>query len=429
MLSLMIEMLTGIVDTAFAGNLPGIGDNALSAMALISPMLGIFTALQTLFAMSTGILIAKYLNEKDKQNHSFSVGVAMSLVVSMATSLVCHLLLNNILTALGASGEIFDLAKQYMQIQLLSNVFSSVGYTLTCAIRAFGFPKMEVVIVSGAVFVNIICNFLFAFVFDLGIAGLSLGTLASEFICAFLAVIYLISKKLWLKKTTYSLSAFFRRAFELFKIGAAQTAIQVLGGCTGFVVNARLLNLGSMSHVAAWSIVQRIYTFILIPIVGLTQGVQNIISYFNGNNAQHKVEKVSKLTMFFCGSYGVIALVLMFLFGKNLASIFGGSREIIELARVILFIVFLGFPFIGVLYTDMTLLQVTGHEISSVLLILSRQVFFLIPLVFIVPSIFAAIDIGITPIISLFFCMPLADLLGVAFASIVKKVISKKAVK
>ncbi|MEG2117034.1 MAG: MATE family efflux transporter, partial [Clostridia bacterium] len=177
------------------------------------------------------------------------------------------------------------------------------------------------------------------------------------------------------------------------------------------------------------SIVQRIYTFILIPIVGLTQGVQNIISYFNGNNAQHKVEKVSKLTMFFCGSYGVIALVLMFLFGKNLAAIFGGSREIIELARVILFIVFLGFPFIGVLYTDMTLLQVTGHEVSSVLLILSRQVFFLIPLVFIVPSIFAAIDIGITPIISLFFCMPLADLLGVAFASIVKKVISKKAVK
>ncbi|MEG1436614.1 MAG: hypothetical protein RSC30_03395 [Oscillospiraceae bacterium] len=59
-LSLMIEMLTGIVDTAFAGNLPGIGDSALSAMALISPVLGIFTALQTLFAMSTGILIAKY---------------------------------------------------------------------------------------------------------------------------------------------------------------------------------------------------------------------------------------------------------------------------------------------------------------------------------------------------------------------------------
>ncbi|MEG1583799.1 MAG: MATE family efflux transporter, partial [Anaerovorax sp.] len=177
----------------------------------------------------------------------------------------------------------------------------------------------------------------------------------------------------------------------------------------------------SMTHVAAWSVVQRIYVFILMPIVGLTQGVQTIISYFNGNQAQEKIKKVSKLTMVYCSSYGFLAFAVTVFFSKNLVSIFGGSSEIIQIASVVLLVVFLGFPFIGILYTDMTLLQVTGHEFSSVLLILSRQVFFLLPLIYVVPYVVSLGNWSLSPIMSLFFCMPLADLLAVLFASIVKK--------
>ncbi|MEG0146874.1 MAG: MATE family efflux transporter [Raoultibacter sp.] len=420
-LSLMIEMLTGIVDTAFAGNLPGVGSDALSAMALIAPILGIFTALQTLFALSTGILIAKYMNDAPKLTARYTTGVVMSVVIALMSSLVCYSALSAILTALGAQGQIFDLAQQYLQIQLLSNIFSALGYTLTCCIRAFGFPKVEVIIISGAVALNIVCNFTFAFVFKLGIAGLAWGTFVSESVCALCAVLFLIKKGRWLSATPVPVACFFRSAGELFKIGIAQTAIQILGGCTGFVINARLLELGSMTYVASWSVVQRIYTFILMPIVGLTQGVQTIISYFNGNAAPEKIAKVSKTTMLLCGSYGIFALLLVMNFGHDLAALFGGSSEIVAQAQTILLIVFLGFPFIGVLYTDMTLLQVTGHEFSSVLLILSRQVFFLIPLVYLVPSLVALGEGSLTPIVSLFFCMPIADVLSVVFAAFVKK--------
>ncbi|MEG2851135.1 MAG: MATE family efflux transporter, partial [Raoultibacter sp.] len=419
-LSLMIEMLTGIVDTAFAGNLPGVGSDALSAMALIAPILGIFTALQTLFALSTGILIAKYMNDAPKLTARYTTGVVMSVVIALMSSLVCYSALSAILTALGAQGQIFDLAQQYLQIQLLSNIFSALGYTLTCCIRAFGFPKVEVIIISGAVALNIVCNFTFAFVFNLGIAGLAWGTFVSESVCALCAVLFLIKKGRWLSATPVPVACFFRSAGELFKIGIAQTAIQILGGCTGFVINARLLELGSMTYVASWSVVQRIYTFILVPIVGLTQGVQTIISYFNGNAAPEKIAKVSKTTMLLCGSYGIFALLLVMNFGHDLAALFGGSSEIVAQAQTILLIVFLGFPFIGVLYTDMTLLQVTGHEFSSVLLILSRQVFFLIPLVYLVPSLVALGEGSLTPIVSLFFCMPIADVLSVVFAAFVK---------
>ncbi|MEG1926807.1 MAG: MATE family efflux transporter [Ruthenibacterium sp.] len=425
-LSLMIEMLTGIVDTAFAGNLPAVGSDALSAMALISPVLGVFVALQTLFAMSTGILIAKYLNDAQRQNQSYTTGVVMSLTVAVATSVLCYFALPRILWALGAREQVFLMAKQYLQINLLSNLFSSVGYTLTCCIRAFGYPKVELKIITGAVVINIVFNFIFAFLCKMGIAGLAWGTLVSESVCALCAMAFLMRKKLWLCKEPIPPSRFFHSAKELFKIGIAQTAIQILGGCTGFVINARLLSLGSMAHVAAWSVVQRIYTFILVPIVGLTQGVQNIISYFSGNGQREKIAKISKRTMLLCSAYGVAALLMMMNFGQNLAAIFGGSPEIAALAKTILFIVFLGFPLIGILYTDMTLLQVTGHEFASVLLILSRQVFFLIPLIYLVPSLVAQSGMGISPLIALFFCMPLADLLSAVFAVSVKKKLSRQ---
>ncbi|MEG0742864.1 MAG: MATE family efflux transporter [Clostridia bacterium] len=426
MLSLMMEMLTGIVDTAFAGNLPEIGDYALSAMALISPILAIFIAVQTLFAMSTGILIARYLNDAERQNTSYTTGVVMSIAVSMAVSAVCYLMLPWLLSALGAEGQIFLLAKQYLQIQLLSNVLSSVGYTLTCCIRAFGFPKAEVKIITGAVAVNIISNYIFAFVFQMGLSGLAWGTFVSELVCAVGAIAFLVKKKRWLRKERKSAAVFFHSAWELFKIGIAQTAMQVLGSCTGFVINARLLTLGSMLHVAAWNVVQRIYTFVLTPIVGLTQGVQNIISYFSGNGEQEKIRAVSRRTMIWCSAYGFISMLLMMSFGQTFSALFGGGHEIAAIAKTILMIVFLGFPFVGILYTDMTLLQVTGHEFASVLLILSRQVFFLIPMVYLIPALVMLGGFGISPITALLFCMPLADLLSVLFAVLVKRRIAAK---
>ncbi|MEG0314927.1 MAG: MATE family efflux transporter [Erysipelotrichaceae bacterium] len=420
-LSLMIEMLTGIVDTAFAGNLPVLGDSALSAMALITPVMAIFTALQTLFAMSTGILIAKYLNNRDHLYQSFYTGVIMSLVMSVTISLICFLSLSLILRSLGATGSIYIMAKQYLQVQLINNIFSSVGYTLSCCIRAFGFPKIELRIITVAVLIDIIFNYIFAFIFKMGLVGLAWGTLVSEIVCALCCIIFLFKKKLLFYKMSLSVRSFFFSAYELFKIGIAQTAIQVLGGCTGFVVNSRLLTLGSMSHLASFNVVQRIYSFALMPIVGITQGVQNIISYFSGNGADEKISGVSKRTMLLCSIYGVVTLFLIIIFGQDIVSIFGGSYEVLTMAKSIILAVFIGFPFVGILYTDMTLLQVTKHEFTSVMLILSRQVFFLIPLVFIIPSLVGIFGLPVSPVIALFFSIPIADLLSVIFAILVKR--------
>lgn len=418
-LALIIEMLTGVTDTAFAGNLPMIGESALSAMALISPLLGIFTALQTLFAMSSGVLVAKYFNDEQNRKCSMIVGLIMSLLISSIASMVCGIFLSPILQIIGAEGEILHFATSYMKIQLYSNLISSIGYTMTCIIRALGFPKVEMVIISVAVVTNIFFNALLSFGLHMGIQGLAWGTLISELVGVLISIVFLAKKGYIQKADRINFVHAYSLGKEMFKIGFAQTVIQMLAGCTGFFVNAQLLNIGSTISVAAWSIAQRIYMILLMPIVGLSQGVQTIIAYFSGQGEHKKVKQISSMTKKYCGIYGVLALLLVILLGEKLLLIFGGNQEILSLAKTILFIIFSCFPLVGVFYTNMTLLQVTGKEVASVILALTRQVLLLIPLLFLIPTVFSWL--GLSPMMGLFIATPIADCSVVIISIILKR--------
>ncbi|MEG1311233.1 MAG: MATE family efflux transporter [Romboutsia sp.] len=423
-LALIIEMLTSVADTYFAGHIPIGGDTALSAMAILSPLLSSFTALQTLFAMSSGILMAKYLNDSKIQYQCLLVGVFMSMLISAIVSFVCAVWIDPILYFIGADGQIYSLAKEYLRIHLISNVISSVGYTLTCCIRAIGYPKIEMIIIIVAVIINIISNAIFTFGLNMGISGLAFGTLVSELVCACAAIIFLIKKNIWRGITYPSFSKIILLATEMFKIGFAQTVIQILSGCSGFFVNIRLLSLGNTVSVAAWNVAQRIYILLLMPIVGLTQGIQTIIAYFGGIGEEEKVQKISKLAHIYCACYGLLALILVLFWGDNVVKLFGGNQEIIKLSNSIVVIIFSCFPIVGIFYTNMTLLQVTGKEMDSVVLALTRQVFLLLPLILLIPYLFSAT--GRSPLIGLFIATPVADISVVIISMIMKKKSLKK---
>ena len=125
-LSLLVEIMTAVVDTVFAGHLGATGVNALTAMGLLSPVLNIFTAFQALYAVSTAILTARYLNNNEERNGYFTAGVLFTILVSLAVSILSFWGIDNILYVLGAEREVFYLAKKYLQVQLVSNIFSAI---------------------------------------------------------------------------------------------------------------------------------------------------------------------------------------------------------------------------------------------------------------------------------------------------------------
>lgn len=409
-LSLIMEIMTSVVDTVFAGHLGISGVSALTAMGLLSPVLSIFTAFQALYAVSTSILLARYLNDTGKRNSYFSTGILFTLLVGVVVSGVSFCYIDRILYLLGAREAVFDLAKSYLEIQLLSNVFSAMGYTLTCCIRAFGYPRIEMLFTILAVVVNIVADAVFAFGLNMGFTGLALGTLVSEIFCLLLAYVWFAKKSLFPPYQTMYSGKMLLRAWELFRLGFVQTVIQILGGCTGFFVNNSLMLYATANHVAIWNIVQKIYTLLLMPITGITQAIQTIIAYYNGHQQEKKKRDTIRLTIFYTVLYGCIGTGLIFLYGGKVLAVFGPSGAMLIQSTEVLKIVFLTFPVAGIFYTILTLLEVTEQETKAVVLIMLRQVFLLLPLIYLLPNLFPQ------QCNAVFWAVPIADICVLFFA-------------
>lgn len=417
--SLIVEMMTSVVDTSFAGHLGNQSKNDLTAMGLLSPLLAVFVALQTLFAISTAVMVSKYLGRNDmlKLNKYFKTGFIMTLFVSMSTSTLVYFMMNPILILLGAEAEVYELAQSYLQIIIISNIFSAAGYTLTSTIRAFGHPKVEAIIIVLSVILNIFFNAFLTFGLQLGIIGIALGTLISEVVCAVFAILYLTKNKSWFISTSISVRGFLGMTYSMFKIGFAQTTIQLLAGVTGFIINYQLITVGDASDIAMWNVANKMYMLMLMPIIGITQAVQTIIAYFNGKGDEAKKMLIVKKTIQYSFVYGAAVTLVVFLVGKYILFIFTKDSEMIASIMDIIKVIFITFPLLGVTYTIMTLLQVTGSEMKAVIIGVTRQVLSVIPLVVVLPYIFEKYDIfSINPSFSIFFAIPLADILTLIIA-------------
>lgn len=414
-LSLIIEIMTSVVDTIFAGHLGKMSTHALTAMGLLSPVLSIYIAFQALFAVSTSILIARHLNKREERDSYFATGIVFTFIVGILVAIVSFIGMDWLLKLLGAKQEVFILAKQYLKIQLVSNVFSALGYTLTSSIRAFGYPKKEMIFTTCSVGINIIGNYLFAFKFNMGFKGLAVGTLVSEICCTILSVSWLVKKGLLPHMSTLKNIQIFSKAKELFCLGFAQTIIQALGSCSGFFINNSLMTYATISHVAIWGIVQKTYTLMLMPIVGITQGVQTILSYYNGHKQKEKTHKTISLTMIYTTLYGFVALFIIFIFGDTVLKIFGTSTILLSESTSVLKIIFLTFPLVGIFYTILTLLEVTGYEMKAVILTLLRQIFLILPLVYMLPNLFPQFNNII------FWAIPIADICVLSISLILNR--------
>ncbi|WP_419727026.1 MATE family efflux transporter [Terrisporobacter petrolearius] len=418
--SLVLESLTSMIDTAFAGHLGSMSSIALSAMGILNPILLLLIAAQLIFGVSTSIVISKGLgeNNKEKINNTFKVGFYSSCISSTAISIIIFLFQDQLLNILGASGQVKVLAKEFLNIAIIFNVFSSVGYMLVNNIRAFGYPKIEVIVGVLSTIINIVFNIILTLVFNMGIVGIALSTLISEIFYFGFSIIFLLKKKLWIKRSHLDYLEFKNILVSLVKIGFVQFLMQSLNSISGLIINKILIKYGSVSYIGAWSICSNINMVILLPLIGLTQGAQSVIAYFNGKNdknkerdAKHKIIKYSLI-------YSISTTILIYLFAGNVSKLFTNDINLVALATPIIRIVLVGFPLLGILYALITFMQVSGDEVSASKIELIRQVVLLIPLTIIIPLIFSKYNImNISPQLAVFLAIPISTLILVIMYS------------
>ncbi|MDB2138611.1 MULTISPECIES: MATE family efflux transporter [Clostridium] len=412
--SLVLESLSSMIDTVFAGHLGNISTIALSAMGIINPILLLLISAQLIFGVSTSLLISKRLgeNSQEKINNTFKVGFYSCCISSVSISLLIFLFENQILSVLGASGEVIILAKAYLNIALIFNVFSSTGYMLVNNIRAFGYPKIEIMVGVISTIINIVFNVIFTFILNMGIKGIALSTLISEVFYFGFSIIFLIRKGLWIKKSNFDFKESKEILISLVKIGFVQFLMQSLNSVSGFIINKVLIKYGSVSYVGAWSICSNINMVILLPLIGLTQGVQSVISYFHGSKDKNREDMVKSKIVKYSLIYSICVTVLVYIFSHEILNIFTEDSNLIMLSIPIIKIVVITFPLVGLIYTLITFMQVLGQESSASKLELMRQVVLTIPLVIIIPILFSNYNIlNVEPQLAVFFSMPISTIL------------------
>ncbi|MTK70562.1 MATE family efflux transporter [Turicibacter sanguinis] len=416
--SLVLESFVSMIDTAFAGHLGSMSSIALSAMGLLTPILQILLAAQLIFGVSTSIVVSKRLGEKnqEKVNETFTIGFYGCGLFSIAISLLIFLLQDPLLFVLGASGEVRRYALQYLNLALIFNIFNSLGYMLVNMIRVFGYPKMEIIIGVISTLSNVFFNVLFTFILGLGFIGIAFATLTSSVIYFSCAVLFLMHKKLWMKKVHLTINPSKEILISIIKIGFVQFLMQALNSVSGFVINRRLIGLGYVSSIGAFAICNNINTVILLPLIGLTQGSQSVIAYFHGRQ-NHQSERIAKQKIVnYSLIYALVITIVSLLWTRPLLMIFTSDESLIQSAIPILRIMVAGFPFMGIIYTLITFMQVSKEEAKASQLEVVRQIVLLIPLVIVFSVLFSRFNIfNISAEQGMFLAFPLTNMIIVLF--------------
>ena len=416
--SLVLESFVSMIDTAFAGHLGSMSSIALSAMGLLTPILQILLAAQLIFGVSTSIVVSKRLGEKnqEKVNETFTIGFYGCGLFSIAISLLIFLLQDPLLFVLGASGEVRRYALQYLNLALIFNIFNSLGYMLVNMIRVFGYPKMEIIIGVISTLSNVFFNVLFTFILGLGFIGIAFATLTSSVIYFSCAVLFLMHKKLWMKKVHLAINPSKEILVSIIKIGFVQFLMQALNSVSGFVINRRLIGLGYVSSIGAFAICNNINTVILLPLIGLTQGSQSVIAYFHGRQ-NHQSERIAKQKIVnYSLIYALVITIVSLLWTRPLLMIFTSVESLIQSAIPILRIMVAGFPFMGIIYTLITFMQVSKEEAKASQLEVVRQIVLLIPLVIVFSVLFSRFNIfNISAEQGMFLAFPLTNMIIVLF--------------
>ena len=411
-ISLVLESLTGIIDTIFAGNIKGMSESALSAMGALNPVMTMLVAIQLLFGLSTGILVSRSFGEKNrkKAKYVFKIGYFLTLVVSVAVSFLIFIFKDPLILFLGATGDSFLLAKRYLSIAVISNVFSSLGYMFVNVIRAIGYPKMEVTICTFCTIISVVLNFIFTLILNLGITGIALATLISEVVYFLWALYYISKKNFYYNMRDLNIKENKNLSHSLLTIGFVQFLLQAMLSLTGGIANYYLVYYGSSVDLAVKAVLFSILSLIIMPLSGLSNGVQNILSFFIARGNNKKAKEIIKTSLIISFIYGSLSYIFIILYPKAIISIFTISTEIIYLSSKIIPLFLIFFPVSGIFYILITFMQVSRREFSAMKLTILKQIVF-IPLVIILPIIFSNVNYSITPAQSIFLSTPLSEII------------------
>ncbi len=312
--------------------------------------------------------------------------VTLSLIVGIAITAIGLIFLNPILNIFGASANTLFYAKEYITVILIGSTFNILSFALSSTVRADGNPQMASFTMIVGCITNVILDYVFVFVFNMGIKGAALATVISQALTFFIILFYYTKGKSNLKLKTQNLKLEKSLIIMTFAIGIAPFATQIANSLVQVVANNALKTYGNDLAIGAMTIISSLNMVFMMPIFGINQGCQPIIGF---NYGARKFERAKKTFIYATIAATVICTIggiLIQLFPQVAISIFNNEAELTELAVKGLRIYLLMMPIVGINIVATSYYQSVGKAKMSMFVSLLRQVILLIPFTLILPT-------------------------------------------
>lgn len=387
----LVSSLYNIVDQIFIGQ--GVGYLGNAATNVSYPLSTICLAISLLIGIGSASRFSIHLGRKDYATAAKLVGngIVLMLLSGVLYFILGEVFLSPLLRIFGATDEVMPYAVQYSGITLIGMPFLIMTNGISNLIRADGRPKYSMICMVAGAIANTILDPIFIFVFDLGVFGAALATILGQILSFLLAVRYLWHfQTVTLDKSCFRLEP--RENITTLYMGTSSCVNQIAITIVQIVLNHSLTYYGAHTiygediPLAACGVVMKTNAILLSIIVGISQGVQPIIGYNYGAGKYTRLKKAYLLALKWNFCVSAVGFILFQLCPKLILSIFGSGNALYEEFAVLFMRTFLLMVLVnGVQLLSSNLFTAIGKASKGLLLSLTRQVFFLIPLILVLP--------------------------------------------
>ncbi|MCE9655822.1 MATE family efflux transporter [Clostridium celatum] len=397
-LAMFVSSLYTIIDGIFVGQ--GVGDSALAAVNIVMPFTIMLFGVATMFAVGGGDLVSKNIgsNNKEKAVNIFRQVFKLLLILSIGVSLISVIFSKYIVKILGATDTLIPLASTYLRYYSLFCIPNLIGIALNSFVRNDGRPKIAMISILAGAVTNIVLDYIFIFPLQFGIKGAAIATGLGQVVTIGILLPHFIRKKGILTFGNIKLEK--KTIKEFVNIGFPSFFAEVSFSIIIFFMNVVLVNYGGEKSLSAFAIINYITTNIYMVLLGLSLGVQPLLSYNYGAKKSDKMLKFYSLTLKAAVIVNIVFISICFIFGKGMISIFTSDATIANISYIGLNLINIGFVMVGFNLTSTVYYQAINMPKISNIFCLCRSIILLPLILFILSKLLGINGIWISLLVS-----------------------------
>ena len=384
----LINMLYNLVDRIYIGHISEVGDLALTGVGVCMPIIMLVSAFAALVS-SGGAPRASIFMGKGKRDEAEKIlGGCFTLQIIVSILLTGALLIwgENILSVFGASENTIGYATDYISIYALGTVFVQLTLGMNSFITAQGFTKISMICVSIGAFMNIALDPIFIYALDMGVKGAALATVISQGVSCVFALSFLISKRAALRLKKENLFVSYKVVLPCIALGTATFIMQASESVIFVCFNSSLLKYGGDIAVGAMTILGSVMQFAMLPLQGIAQGAQPILSYNYGAKNRQRVVRTFKILLGACLTYSLLLWSSVMLFPRGFGAMFTSEAALLDFTESVIRVYFAGMLIFGIQVACQMTFVSLGKAGASVSVAVVRKFVLLLPLIYIVPA-------------------------------------------